>query len=297
MKNRIFKSSGYVLFGVLLFLLFVYIKFPYEKLKDTISNSFEHRFSYTLTINGIRPLFPLGLTLKEIDIYTDPKEKKGAILNARTLGLKLEVLPLFLGHRNLFYEIYTYNGTIKGVAKNLESKKGKKTSIIADIRNIDLSRYPLLNRDTPLSLSGKLSGKVNILERENTTPGFNGEITLFIDNGKIEGINIKRVRLKDVSFKGIDCDFELTQKEFLLKKMAFHGEDIDINITGRIVLAEQIRESNLDLMLHFKPKQGFKRKYRFLFTLFRSIRGKGGFYSIPLKGTVQQPEFETLLRI
>ena len=297
MKNRIFKFSGYILFGVLLFFLFVYIKFPYAKVKDALSNSFENRFSYALTINDVRPIFPLGLALKEIEICTDPKEKKRTILNAKSLALKLEILPLFLGHRNLFYEIYTYNGTIKGVAKNLESTKGKKTSIIADIHNIELSRYPLLNRDTKLSLSGKLRGKVNIFERENTTPGFNGEITLFIDNGKIEGINIKRVRLKDVSFKGIDCDFELTQKEVLLKKTAFHGEDIDINITGKIVLAEQIRESNLDLMLHFKPKQGFKRKYRFLFTLFRSIRGKGGFYSFPLKGTIQRPEFETLLRI
>jgi type II secretion system protein N len=297
MKNRIFKFSGYVLFSLLLFLLFIYIKFPYEKVKDTISNSFENRFSYSLTINELRPLFPPGLTLKEIEILTDAKDKKRPILEAQRLALKLEILPLFLGHRNFNYEIYTYDGIIKGVVKNPEPGKDKKTSIIADIQNIDLSHYPLLNKDTNFSLSGKLRGKVRIVEEENTTPGLKGEITLFIDNGKIEGINIKKATLKDISVKGVDCDFELTQEKILLKKMAFHGEDIDVNITGKILLAEQIKESNLDLMLHFKPKEGFKRKYRFLFRLFRSIRGKGGFYSIPVKGTIQSPEIETLLRI
>ncbi|MDY6855354.1 MAG: type II secretion system protein GspN [Thermodesulfobacteriota bacterium] len=294
MKNRIFQYSGYILFGALLFLLFIYIKFPYLKLKDKLTNSFENRFLYALTIKDVRPLFPLGLTLKEIEIFTDPKEKKITILNAQKIDLKLEIIAIFIGNRNIFYEINAYNGIIRGAVKNLESKKDKKTSINADIQNIDLTRYSLLNRDVNLSLSGKLRGKVNIFARENTTPGFSGNITLFVDNGKIEGINIKRVRLKEISLKGVDCDFELTQQEVFLKKMAFHGEDIDVVMTGKILLAEQIKESNLDLMLHFKPKQGFMRKYSFLFTLFRNIRGKGGFYSIPLKGTIQRPEFETL---
>jgi len=82
MKNRILKYTGYILFGILLFVLLVYVRFPRESVKEWIITSFENSFSYNLAIKDLHPLFPVGLDFRDIEITANRAAKTMMVMLA-----------------------------------------------------------------------------------------------------------------------------------------------------------------------------------------------------------------------
>lgn len=290
MRNRAFKYTAYLLFGIFLFLFLVYIGFPYEKIKERIITSFEDRFSYNLTIKDLQPLFPSGLGFKDIEITTNAEDRKMPILQASSLVVKVKMLPLLMGNLNFEYAINTYGGIIKGIAEITRGTERREASLVADIHNVNLARYPFSRREMKFSPSGKINGNVKVVVEDFDTPNIKGDAILGIENGKLRGINIKGTTIKEISYDGIDCAFELVQDGIDLKKLSLRGKDIELNITGEILLREEIGESSLKLRLRFKPKKGLERRYRLIFALFRDLKDKKGYFILPVKGTLESPE-------
>ncbi len=291
MKNRILTYSGYLLFGALLFVLLVYMRFPYEKTRQLIITSFENNLSYNLTIKDLRLVFPSGLHLKDVKITTDVKNKNVPIFQAKGVRARLQILPLFVGHLDFKYKIDAYDGTIKGKAKIRRGAKTRTASIAASIYDVNLSKSLPLDKYPGFYPSGKVDGKLKVVVEDFNTPVLRGDTILTVENGKIKGINIKGIRFKEISYNGIDCAFELTRDKMDLKELSLRGEDIEFSFAGKILIGKEIGESPLRLRLRFKPTKEFEKKYRLVFRLFKQLnKDKKGYFSFPVRGTLESPK-------
>jgi|GEM_PF-6940040 len=290
MKNRVLKYTGYALFGILLFLLLIYIRFPDEKIRVWIITSFENNLPYDLTIKKLQPVFLIGLYFKDVEIATDVRDKNAPVFRATGVKARLQILPLFVGHLNFKYEIGAYNGTVRGIAKIKRGTKGIKASLSAAIHEIELANPLILDRSISFFSSGKVGGKLNVIVEDFNAPVLSGDTILSIENGKIKGIKVKGVRVRDISCNGIDCSFELVRDKMNLKRLSLRGEDVEINISGKILLGKEIGKSPLILNLQLKPKKGFERKYRTVFRLVKTLRDKKGYFSFPISGTLENPK-------
>jgi len=275
------------LFAIFLFLVIVYIRFPYGKTKKWIIIAFENNSSYSLNIKDLKPLFPFGYNFEDVEIT---KEKEMPFFQARKIRARVQILPLLGGNLKFKYAINAYEGIIIGTAKISHGRKNGKAYISADIQNVNLGKHSIFTRKRGFSLSGKMGGELKIDIEDVNTPTIKGDTVLRIEDGKIRGINIKGMVIKNISCEGIECTFELVQNKIVLKKLFLYGKDIDLRITGMILLEkERMEKSRLYLKLHIKPKKGFERRYRFLFRLFKNLRDKEGYFAIPVQGTLGSP--------
>ena len=290
MKNRVLKYTGYALFGILFFLLLIYIRFPDEKVKAWIITSFENNLPYDLTIKKLQPVFLIGLCFKDVEIATDVRDKNAPVFRATGVKARLQILPLFVGHLNFKYEIGAYNGTVRGIAKLKRGTKGIKASLSAVIHEIEPPTPLISDRNIGFVSSGKVEGKLNVVVEDFNAPVLSGDAILSIENGKIKGIRVRGIRVREISYNGIDCSFELVRDKMDLKKLSLRGEDVEINIAGKILLAKEIGKSHLLLKLQLKPKKGFERKYRPVFRLVKTLRDKKGYFSLPISGTLKSPK-------
>ncbi len=290
MKKRILTYSGYLLFGALLLLLLVYMRFPHEKTRKWIITSFENNFSYNLTIKDIRLVFPSGLHLTDVKITTDVKNKNVPIFQAKGVRARLQVLPLLVGHLDFKYTIYAYDGTIRGKVKIRHGTKTRTASIASSINDVNLLKSLPLDKNLGFYPSGKVDGKLKVVVEDFNTPVLRGDTILTVENGKIKGINIKGIRVRDVSYNGIDCAFELVRDKMDLKELSLRGEDIEFSVAGEILVGKEIGESSLRLRLKFKPTKGFEKKYRLVFRSFKRLKDKKGYFSFPVRGTLESPK-------
>ena len=289
MKNRVLKYICYVLFGILLFLFLVYLRFPYEKIKERIISSFEDNSSYALAIGDLRPLFPPGLNFKDIMITQDQTNVDIPVFQASLVSTKVRILPMLLGYQSFVYTIDAYDGQIKGKAEIQDETTGRETSIVGDIHDVNIARYPYIREKYGLTILGKIKGELNV-DGNFASSNFKGSIVLKTEGGKIEGIQIKGMPIREISFNGFDSAFKVEGDKLSLTRLSLLGEDIDLLVTGEVLLRKTIGESPIDLKIRIKPKRRFERKYRLLFRLVRSMKDKNGYISFPVKGTFTDPE-------
>ena len=96
--------------------------------------------------------------------------------------------------------------------------------------------------------------------------------------------------IKKIPFDRIDCTFELMKDEIVLENLSLRGQDMDFHVAGTISIGNDKGESPLNLRLRFKPSKGFARKYRLMFALFKKLKDRKGYFTIPVTGTLKNPE-------
>lgn len=293
MKNRALKLAGYILFGIFLFCLLVYARFPREKTIEWLLTSFENHSQYNLIIKDLHPLFPLGLDLENVEITAEINDNTVEIFQAKRVTARIQILPLLVGNRNFKFSIDAYNGAISGTAKIRHVAEGRKTWISAEVHDVKIPN-PLppwiLNMGLDVSPSGMIKGNTTVVIEDFDTPTLRTDGVLTIEEGKVRGIKIKGMPIKEISCEGVDWAFELIRDKMDVKKLSLYGKDLELNITGQLVLEEEIGESPLHLMLRLKPKGSFERNYRLALRLFKGLKDEQGYFSLPINGTLESPK-------
>ena len=251
--------AGYILAGIAMLLILLYLRFPGEALTDYVKAVAAARYPQaSVSIDAIRPAIPPGLAVSGITVAF--RDRPDATLHADSLTFRPGGLALLRGRLAILMAAEGYGGVMEGRVdfSRLLSFRGP-LSATANLRDIRVEKCAWLRDSLVRQVTGTLKGSIAFSGTAEALMNGTGTVDFTLTNGTfplqesflgIEKIDFTRVEGK-ASFRG--GAMKITQ-------LTLSGEKLRCSLKGNILLADDLQASQIDLngTIEF-PAQGNKR--------------------------------------
>jgi type II secretion system protein N len=295
-----------LMLGVASFVLFLFLTFPYEVLKETIAVELSQATGFDIRIGEMSATLPLGIEAKDVKV-TAPQS--GASVSLSGLNASVNPFMLLLGKLKATTELEAGGGNmvvaldfglldlIRGDAVPRHVTFDSKAFPLDQLATFGLtvaSNAPGANpMVAPLlgaiGLSAQLNAKMDFaLDTKNPTQSTgSAEISL----GKaILKLSHPSLGLPDQAFKKATIKAKVEQGNFVLDKdSGFISDELELKTDGKITLKPVPTASVLDLKIVVKLNAGLKEKFGFLIDAFTQNAASEGQLTMQVRGPMEQP--------
>ena len=286
---RVKRALPWVLYPLaylVLFVIFAYVAFPFERLKERVVVSYNAAQQESAQPGRIEIgkitwswRFP-GLVVKDVNLY-GPKPKPPAEGEKATpqrhskvdsLYVGVSVLSYLFGTTKVTFDVDGFEGELSGEVT--VSKTDQKSSI--ELTNVNAGQLPGVAETLQLPLSGSASGKIELRLPDGKYSLADGTIDLTVEDVKI-GDGQTKIRdllaLPTVAAGTLTVKATATQGRIKIEKFTTKGPDLEAEAEGRVRLRDKLSGSLVEqLGLSFK----FSDKYRDRDDSTRALLGKAG---------------------
>lgn len=280
---------GYTVFGLMMLALFIYLNFPYQRLKAVIAASFQRHVPAQLSIETLEANPPLGIAGRNVVI--------SAVLNNETIELLkadkivLQFLPhLWIqGGSPMRFEVHAYGGTISTLINIHQVLNPVDKPLEIVFQGIDLGRHAALRAAVAQEIAGRLEGELKVHPR----PGglwksqLGGHLTAsdVIVNG-IRNIAVNPGRL---TFSKIECVLAVSDGILHLAPLRARGREAEGALEGTLSLQAQFRASTLNMRGRVLIRPALAQKLGPILDMVRKSRTAAGEIPFVLTGTLDRP--------
>jgi type II secretion system protein N len=298
-RLRRFGKLGVVLgFGLLVFLVVLYLTLPYDRFKDYLAGQVSN-YGYELEAREAGPSLGFGMTMRDVSLVSRPS---GAGKPTRILveKAKLTVSPLsyLMGGKSYSASVDVFGGEVEA-----DVKIGKQASTVkATAAEINLAEIPWVKNLINLPASGRLETELDLAIPKQHLSESKGSLhwgctACALGDGKAkltiashpllaEGLGLPKIRLGD--FRG---KVEIDKGVGRLQNVQFKSPDLEATIEGEIHLAQPVASSRVDLYIRFKLSDNLLRSSEKLRTIMDLTTQMGkrpdGFLGLRMTGTFQ----------
>jgi type II secretion system protein N len=281
--RKVLRWVGYVACYLLVFVMFAYISFPYDRLKHRLIASYQATqtgpfadhleiddLSWSWRFPGIvaegvrldmaapadRPSGPAA-TIAASTTPAAATPLAHEVVEAEEVFVRLSPLDLLTGARSFTFSARALGGEIQGYASDSEASR----SLTLELDDIDPSGVPHLAKLIGLPLRGRISGQIALelpegrLTKADGTLELHGE-DLQIGDGKAKIRDM--IVLPPIEIGALNMKAEVTGGRLKLDECAATGRDVELSMTGGLRLRQQIDASLAELEI----KLGFSEKYK-----------------------------------
>jgi len=249
---------GYILAGVAMLILFLYLRFPGGAVTETIKAEAARYPGLLLSIDAARPAIPPGVMLE--NVTAGFRGRPEATLHADSLGVRPGWLSLLRGRLALVMAAEGYGGDVRGRIEfaNIYSVKGPLSAEM-NIREIRIEKCAWLRDALARQITGTLKGSATFSGVAESLKNGTGNIDLTLTNGTYQLLeNI--LGFERIDFNKVDAKVSFRNGALKIAGLTLNGEKIRISLKGNILLADDFRESQIDLNGSIEiPMQGNKR--------------------------------------
>ena len=317
--KRILVASAYPGFYLFCLLVFAYLTFPYDRLKERIIVELESpktgKGSTHLEIDSLGPYWLSGVAAKGVRFITprapgpdgELPPSKWIIDDAH---VRVSMFQLLIGRRTVWFGGKAYGGRVEGWART--NSDGGVLELL--VENIDIGQIDAVSDlVSGLPLTGTLKGKIAWALPEQKLAKATGTVALTIADltagdgkTKIAG----KLALPKLSVGAFELEGEAKEGTLKVEKFGAQGQDLDLAGEGKISLRDPFADSLADLYLRFRFADGYKGKNEMTKSLFgtpgssapalfeladpriRTSKRPDGFYGWHMSGPVKDPRFE-----
>jgi type II secretion system protein N len=282
-RRRSYKMwLRYLTLGLVTFLFFIYVTFPYGVLKEVIVDRITQEMQRAglpirLSIGTLEPSWLTGIELTGVNVIN--VSHPSAQLSLGRARISLQPLSLVLGRISVRVFVEQAGGslTLRTALPISTLMAGAPSPRSIDLKLRNFALDPLFNHAlafaagsqdpgmllvAPLlaktSIGGKVSGTVSF---DNPTPEHFGQAKGLFDVSVSEGflhIDDETLRIRKQSFTTANLDLSFEGSALVLGKATkFAAEDIEIELDGRIALpdlSQQPTQVNINLLLTMRDK-------------------------------------------
>lgn len=314
------KKALHVFFYIALFLfsfaLFLFVTFPYEVLKESLSAEISQKSGMQVRIGDMAASLPLGLKAKDIKIENT---NGSAQLQLKSLGVNISVLNLLIGRvraqatveagttaantGNMDISVdFAIFDLIKGVQTPRHVAFSAKGFPIEQAVSFALSQAanapganpmvaPLLSA---IGISGALNGKIDLdLDSKNPTQS-SGMMDINLAKAVLK-LSHPSLGLPDQEFKKalIKAKVENGKLNFD-KSSGFVADEIELAIPkGEVSLKPVPTASILDVTVALQLNKGLKEKFGFIIDAIVGSATSDGKLTMQVRGSMDQPNVQT----
>jgi len=251
--------AGYILAGVALLILLLYLRFPGGAVTETIKAAAAARYpGLLLSIDTAQPAIPPGVTLE--NVTAGFRGRPEATLHADSLGFRPGWLSLLRGRLALVTVAEGYGGDIRGSVEfaNIFSVKGPLSAEL-DVREIRIEKCAWLRDALARQITGTLKGSAAFSGAAESLKNGTGNIDFTLTNGTYQLLE-NLLGFERIDFNKVDAKVSFRNGALKIAGLTLNGEKIRISLKGNILLADDFRESQIDLNGSIEiPMQGNKR--------------------------------------
>jgi type II secretion system protein N len=249
---------GYLLAGIAMLILFLYLRFPGGAATDYLLAEAARHPGLLLSIDTVRPAIPPGVMLE--NVTAGFRERPEATFHADRLGIRPGWLSLFQGRLALAAVAEGYGGDIGGRVEfvNPFSVKGPLSAEL-NVREIRIERFAWLREALNGQLAGTLKGSATFNGVAEALKNGTGNVDFTLTNGSYKLVE-NLLGFDQIDFSKVDAKVSFRNGALKVAGLTLNGEKIRISLKGNILLADDLRQSQLDLNGSIEiPAQGSKR--------------------------------------
>jgi type II secretion system protein N len=250
---------GYILAGVALLILILYLRFPGGVATETIKAAAAARYpGLLLSSDTAQPAIPPGITLK--NVTAGFRGRPEATFHADRLGIRPGWLSLLRGRLAFVTAAEGYGGDIRGRVEfaNIFSMKGPLSAEM-NIREIRIEKCAWLQDALARQITGTLKGSAIFSGAAESLKNGTGNIDFTLSNGSYQLLE-SLLGFERIDFNKVDAKVSFRNGALKIAGLTLNGEKLRISLKGNILLADDFRESQIDLNGSIElPMQGNKR--------------------------------------
>jgi type II secretion system protein N len=268
-KKILFRRLSFVVYFIVAFLVFLFLLFPFDRIRTILESEVRRRTQLELTVARISPRFLNRFVLTDV-VLTD---RRGAVLfESPSVSTTLSLFVLLRGGVAATLTSKAYGGQ---VLIKLEQAPGRQY-LLVDTDGLDIGSYAML-KNAGLTLSGKIGGNFEMT-------GESGKGRIWVKNVASRRLTVKGFPVPDLDFESGWLDIDVKGDRLLVKKLELEGKDLKVHAAGDVVMREQ---GPINLTIRLKPSERMVHEQQSLFSLLKV--DSDGFYRITIGGLVSAP--------
>jgi type II secretion system protein N len=298
--RRVAAQTG---FGFLVFVIALYIWFPYGRAKEVAINLAASQ-NLDVEIESAGPTWwGLGVRFKDIRVKTRPTTGKPTRFTIESASVSVSLFSLLFSPSPSFdLSLDAFGGRIDFAQSGSPGRKGPfKIEISA--RDVNMSELPGVREALNLPLAGKLKAELEIASPTGRFSNAKGALSLLVaglvvGDGKsplrVEGnpflgggLTLPKVRVGD-----LHGDVAIEAGTAKLKNVEAKSPDGELSLEGDVLLRDPLPNSMVNAYLRFKLSDAFLKAAPTLQTILQMAGASGkrpdGSYGLRLGGRLGQ---------
>jgi type II secretion system protein N len=295
LRPLLLRLVGYPVFFLTFFVLFLYVTFPYERLKDYIIAQVEAprvtAFGATipsnieLTIGKLSPTFFPGLRARDVVVTYLPTATGGrpVFMHIDDAVVHISLLSLLARRANIDFDIEGMGGEIEGnVSYNLGTATTTGTTstaataaadapgvraFAATFKDVNVTEFGPLVQAVGLPLEGTLNGMAELSVPDGAVAQAEGKVELTIarfsvGDGRAQfqiphfgGVTIERIRAGDFAF-----NVAIRRGVATLERVGSQSDEFALSMDGRVNLRANLADSAMNIGMRFKLTDVYRAK-------------------------------------
>lgn len=252
------------------FLIFLFLLFPFDRLRSRIESEVRLRTPCELSIARISPRFFNTVLLSEVVV----SDKSGKVLfESPAVRTTVSLFGLLRGLTALSMKASAYDGELLVKAQQGHGSR----YLFIDGSGLDIGGYPLL-RDAGFHLTGRLGGNFEMI-------GDSGKGRLWIKGVTSRDLTIKGFKIPDLDFEQCWFEAEVKGDRLLVKKLEMDGKELKVRATGDLVLRER---GMMNLTIKLKLSERMMQEQSWVTAVLKN-KDAEGYYQFILGGTLAEP--------
>jgi type II secretion system protein N len=251
--------AGYILAGVAMLLIVLYLRFPGEAVTDYVKSTVTAGYPDTLlSIDAILPSFPPGLAIENVTVGF--RDRPEATLHADGLTVRPGGLPLLRGRLAILMAAEGYGGEARGRIDytNLFSFQGPLAAE-ANFRDIRIEKCAWLKGVMSRQITGTLKGALTFGGTAGALKNGTGNLDFTLTSGTYQLLE-NFFGFEKLEFSKVDGKVSYRNGALRITQLTLTGEKIRLSLKGNILLADPMQDSQIDMTGAFEiPVQNSKR--------------------------------------
>jgi type II secretion system protein N len=270
-KLKHLKWLGYALAYVAAFVLFAYVSFPYERLRQYVVSSYNtsqpgpspnrleiDSLSWSWRFPGI-VAEGVRLVVPSPPAPEGEKQPPPRYLEAEDVFVSASALALLTGAHEASFGAHALEGEIYGSAS--DGTASRRLELQLD--GINPGAIPQLASTIGLPLTGRLSGQVSVDIPEGNLGRAEGKLDLaaedlVLGDGKAKIQNM--IALPELHMGAFVLKAQINSGRLKIDECTTQGRDLDLSLTGTVRLRPRIENSVADLELKFSFADKYKNQ-------------------------------------
>ncbi|HEY6477771.1 MAG TPA: type II secretion system protein GspN, partial [Polyangia bacterium] len=284
MLRRLRRPALFSLFGLVVFIVALYLSFPAERAKQVAIRIAAAR-DLDVEIGSASPAFGLGVVFRDVLVRTKPASGKPTRFTIDQVRISVSPWSLLSSSKTTTIALEAFGGHVEITQTGAPGKKGP-FELKVRARDVKMSDLPGVRDALNLPLAGVAKVDLDLASESGKLAEANGEVTLSCDklvigDGKTPlkvagnpflagGLTLPRVRLDD--FGG---HVAIAKGLAKLQEIGGKSADGEVALEGEVSLRDPLPSSTVNAYLRFKFSDAFLKQAGAVQTILQMAGAQG----------------------